>query len=390
MDTVITACDFDDYRARVRAFTRQELRALETEVDTSGKVPEHVVARMRELGLFAVSIPREYGGLGWTLEQQVLLALEYTQTLAVFRSRMSTTTGLASQMILELGTEKQRRQYLPSMASGECTGAAAITEPEAGSDAGATQTTATPRGDAYIINGQKRFITNASVADVILVLARTEENTAGHKGTTMFLVPNPYPGLRVIEPPADEMFAWRGSPTCQIHFEDCEVPPAARVGQEGAGLHTAFRGFNHARLTIAASSVGMSIRMLEEAAAHAVRRRQFGQPIGEFGAIETMLADMQVKVSAAQALILETARRWDKEGHVPAVAVATAKYFCSTIACDVASQAMQILGGDGIVGGHIVSRLFRDVRVATVAEGSTQILASHIARDVKRSVRALD
>lgn len=387
MDTDVTACDFEAYHAQVREFTREELRPLEAEVDTSGKVSEQVVARMRELGLFAVSIPRQYGGLGWTLEQQVLLALEYTQTLAVFRSRVSTTTGLASQMLLEVGTERQRQSYLPSMASGECTGAAAITEPEAGSDAGATQTRAKRHGDTYVIDGKKRFITNASVADVVLVLARTEGSTTNHKGTSMLLVPNPHPGMRVVEPPTEDMFAWRGSPTCQIFFEGCEVPYAALVGPEGGGLHTAFRGFNHARLTIAAASVGMAIRMLEEAASHAVQRHQFGHPIGDFGAIETMLADMQAKVSAGQALILETARRWDQEEQVPTVAVASAKYFCSTMACDVASQAMQILGGDGIVGGHIVSRLFRDVRVATVAEGSTQILASRIARDVKQTVQ---
>lgn len=383
----IRTLPFDDYLSKIRQFTREDLRPIESQVDDSGDIPVEIVERMQRLGLFGITLPEAYGGLNWSMEQQVRLTFEFTQTLAVFRSRFSTTIGLASQMLLDHGTDSQRNQYLPEMAKGNIIGAAAVTEPEAGSDAGSVKTTARRDGDHYVLNGQKKFISNAAIAGVILVLARTNLDSSGHRGTSMFIVPRDTPGLSVRAAPVNEMFGWRGSPTCEIDFENCRIPADNLIGgSEGNGLRVAFRGFNHARMHFAAMGVGQSERLLEESLSHAQARHQFGHPIGDFQLIEGLIADMHTDIAAGRSLALDVARAFDN-GVIPATEIATAKYHCSEMACRVASRAMQILGGDSIVGGHIISRIFRDTRVGPVAEGASQVLQGQIARALKGAQR---
>lgn len=389
MRSDIRDMDFDEYLALIRDFTQRRLQPIETEVDETGIIPDDVVEEMRQLGLFAITLPREYGGLGLTMVQQVLLTFEFTQTLAVFRSRFSTTIGLASQMLLDHGTEEQRRQYLPAMAAGTCTGSAAVTEPEAGSDAGSVTTTAVRDGDDYVINGAKRFITNASIADVMLVLARTDPDTPGGRGTSMFVVPADTPGVQATAAPLDKMLVWRGSPTCEVTFTDVRVPASTLLGGvEGKGLTSALRGFNHARTHVAATGIGQSIRMLEESLAYATKRHQFGQPLADFQLVEAMLADMQTELWAGRALVLEAARLFDLGGPIPRTEISATKYYCSEVACRVSDHAMQILGGSGLIGSHIIPRLFRDVRALKVGEGSSQVLQVQIARELKRAYAA--
>ncbi|AII05756.1 acyl-CoA dehydrogenase family protein [Rhodococcus opacus] len=382
MHDKIRELDFDTYLSTIRNFTRTQLVPIECEVDDSGIIPDEIVGEMRALGLFGITLPRKYGGLEWTMAEQVRLTFEFTQTLGVFRSRFSTTIGLASQMLLDHGTEEQKDAYLPAMANGECIGCAAVTEPGAGSDAGAVETTAERRGGGYVINGRKRFITNASIADVMLVLARTDSAIPGAKGTSMFVVPADTPGIEVVAAPLDQMLSWRGSPTCEITFTDVRVPASALLGgAEGEGLEAALRGFNHARTHIAATAVGQSIRLLDESLLHATTRRQFGRPLANFQLIAGMLADIQTDVWAGRAMILDAAGQFDA-GPIPLTEIAAAKYFCSEMSGRVADRAVQILGGTGIVGNGIVTRLFRDVRVLRVGEGASQVLQQQIARRI--------
>ncbi|AWH93068.1 acyl-CoA dehydrogenase family protein [Dietzia lutea] len=370
---------FDEYLDVIRRFSQEELRPREGEVEREDRIPEDLVERMRELGLFAISIPRQYGGLGWSMTEQVRLTMEFTQAAAAYRSRFSSTIGLCSQALLDHGTDEQRSRWLPAMASGQCTAAFALTEPEAGSDAGSARTTATRDGDEYVINGHKRYITNAPIADLFLVYARTGGD--GSAGMSGFLVPAGTPGLRVD--PQKPMMGQRGSLSTEVHFEDCRVPAGALIGGvEGNGLRSALRGINSARTHVAATCVGQAMRLVEEATTYALGRHQFGQPIADFQSVENLLADSQAETLAGRALVLHCAQQFDV-GPIPVPEISAAKYFCSEMACRVADRAVQVLGGAGYFSEHAISRFYRDVRLFRLFEGTSQIQQQQIARHLK-------
>ena len=347
-------------------------------------MPEDLTTALKEMGLFGISIPEEYGGLACTMEEQVLLTFEFCQASCVYRSRFSTTIGLTSQAILDFATEDQKRKYLPLMATGECTGSFALTEPDAGSDAGALTTHAKRDGEGWVINGEKRYITNAPQADVFLTMARTDPNATGARGISAFLVDGNLDGVKVGEPP--RMLGNEGSHVCYVWFEDCRVATDALVGgQEGAGLRAALRGINHARLHVAATCVGQAIRLIEEMTAYAAERRQFGQPIGEFGQVQAMLADSQAEMSAARALCMDCARAFDSGDAIPFIDIASAKLFASEMVSRVADRAMQVMGGLGYMEDlSPVARLSRDVRLFRIFEGASQVQQSNIARAMLR------
>ena len=383
-----TFCDFETYLAVIEKFTDDELIPAEPRLEAEDCVPEPLVQRMRELGLFGISIPEEYGGLACTQEEQVRLTMAFTRASAVFRSRFSTTIGLTSQAILDFATEEQKRQWLPCMASGEVTGAFALTEPDAGSDAGALTTTAVRDGDHYILNGWKRYITNAPEADLFLVMARTDPSSRGSQGVSAFLVPAGTPGIEPL--PGPPLLGLRGSHSTEIRIENCRVPAASLVGGvEGRGLGAALRGINSARTHVAATCVGQAIRLIAEAVAHARQRQQFGQPIGEFQMVQAMLAEMQADMLAAKALVLEVARAFDRavEGGtgLPFPDIAAAKYFASEMVCRVADRAVQVLGGAGYVEDNAVTRMYRDVRLFRLFEGTSQIQQQQIAKAMLRT-----
>ncbi len=375
---------FEDYLAAVREVSQTVLRPAEDRLTRADGVPEDLTTALKEMGLFGISIPEEYGGLACTMEEQVLLTFEFCQASCVYRSRFSTTIGLTSQAILDFATEDQKRKYLPLMATGECTGSFALTEPDAGSDAGALTTHAKRDGEGWVINGEKRYITNAPQADVFLTMARTDPNATGARGISAFLVDGNLDGVKVGEPP--RMLGNEGSHVCYVWFEDCRVATDALVGgQEGAGLRAALRGINHARLHVAATCVGQAIRLIEEMTAYAAERRQFGQPIGEFGQVQAMLADSQAEMSAARALCMDCARAFDSGDAIPFIDIASAKLFASEMVSRVADRAMQVMGGLGYMEDlSPVARLSRDVRLFRIFEGASQVQQSNIARAMLR------
>lgn len=376
---------FDEHLLAVRELSQKVLKPAEKRLNRTDGIPDDLTNALKEIGLFGISIPKEYGGLGYTMEEQVRLTLEFCQASCVYRSRFSTTIGLTSQAILDFATDEQKQKYLPAMALGNCTGAFALTEPEAGSDAGALTTTAIKNGNVgWILNGEKRYITNAPQADVFLVMARTESNSTDSNGISAFLVDATQPGIKIGDPP--KMLGNEGSHVCYVWFEDCQVPFESLVGNvEGRGLKAALRGINHARLHVAATCVGQAIRIIDEMTSYASKRQQFGQPIGKFGQIQALLADSQSEMVAGRALCLDCAKTFDKGKEIPFTDIASAKLFCSEMVSRVADRAVQIMGGLGYMEDlSDVPRLFRDVRLFRIFEGASQIQQANIAKAMLR------
>jgi acyl-CoA dehydrogenase len=382
----LSSDEFERFLAGIRAFTRDRLIPAERQVEAEDRVPEDIVAGMRQHGLFGLTIPPAYGGLGLGMEQQVRATIEFTQASSVFRARFSTTLGLGSQAILHNATEAQKRRTLPRLASGEWTAAFALTEPEAGSDAGNVQTAARRDGTDYVLNGRKRYITNAPEADLFVVMARTDPRSTDHRGVSAFLLEAGAPGLTVRPP--DRKLGQHGSHISEMIFEDCRVPAENLIGDtEGIGFKCAMDGINVARMHVAATCVGQAMRLIDEALTYALQRRQFGKPIAEFQAIQIMLADSRAEMLAARAMTLETARRIDL-GERPLGDMSCCKYFASEMACRVADRAVQILGGAGYVTAHAVERLYRDVRLFRIFEGTSQIHQLIIAREMMKQAGA--
>ncbi|QNG20660.1 acyl-CoA/acyl-ACP dehydrogenase [Rhodococcus triatomae] len=380
--------DFPTYLKVIADFTENELIPAENEMVDAGEVPARIVDRMAELGLFAITIPREYGGLGWTMEQQVQLTFEFTRASCVYRSRFSTVIGLCSQAILDHGTEEQRRQMLPAMAAGELVTAFALTEEFAGSDAASLRTTARRKGGVYVIDGSKRYITNAGWADAFIVFARTDETEPGAAGVSAFVVDAKAPGVRTALPTI--MNGHAEGPVGEIYFDSVEVPAANLLGGregEGKGLVMALRGINHARTHVAATCVGQATRMLEETTAHVIGRRQFGSPLSELGAVQAELGASFAEMEAGRALVIESARAFDS-GVVPRHRIAAAKLYGSEMASRVADRCVQLLGGEGIVGPHPVPRMWRDVRALRIYEGSSPIHERNLAKAMIKQVGA--
>ena len=380
---------FEEYLFSVRDLSQNVLRPAEKRLTREGGIPDDLTNALKDIGLFGISIPKEFGGFGFTMEQQVRLTFEFCQASCVFRSRFSTTIGLTSQAILDFATEEQKNKYLPKMASGACTGAFALTETEAGSDASALATTAKKNGNkGWLINGEKRYITNAPQAEVFLVMARTDEHSSGSSGISAFLVDADRPGITVGEPP--EMLGNEGSHACYVWFDDCEVSHEALIGGvEGRGLKAALRGINHARLHVAATCVGQAIRIIDEMTSYASKRQQFGKPIGEFGQIQALLADSQSEMTAGKALCLDCAKKFDEETEIPFIDIASAKLFCSEMVSRVADRAVQVMGGLGYMEDlSDVPRLFRDVRLFRIFEGASQIQQSNIAKAMLKNTRS--
>ena len=378
--------NFDDYLTAVRELSQDVLRPNEHRLTREGGIPEDLTEALKEIGLFGISIPEEYGGLGCSMEEQIRLTFEFCQASCVYRSRFSTTIGLTSQAILDFGTSSQKEFYLPKMAAGECTGSFALTEPEAGSDAASLKTKAERDGDIWVINGEKRYITNAPQADVFLTMARTNPSDKSANGISAFLVDASLPGVSVGEPP--RMLGNEGSHVCYVWFENVRVPESALVGgKEGAGLKAALRGINHARLHVAATCVGQAIRLIEEMTNYAARRIQFDRPVGEFGQIQALLADSQAEMAAARALCIDCAKAFDLGGPIPHVDIASAKLFASETVSRIADRAVQILGGVGYMEDmSSIPRLYRDVRLFRIFEGTSQVQQANIARAMLKDI----
>ncbi len=366
----------------VRRFVRERLIPNENVVEQSDTVPADIVGEMRDLGLFGLSLPEQYGGLGLTMEEEVCVAFELACTSPAFRSLFGTNNGIGAQGIVIDGTEAQKRRYLPRLASGELVGAFALTEPGSGSDAASLTTTAVRDGNAYVLNGTKRFITNAPEAGIFTVMARTDASVRGAAGISAFIVERGTPGLSLGR--TDRKMGQRGAHTCDVIFEDCRIPVDNLIGgREGVGFKTAMKVLDKGRLHIAAVCVGAAERMLGDALRYAVERRQFGQPIAEFQLIQAMLADSRTEIYAARTMVVDAARRRDS-GEDVIVEASCCKLFASEMCGRVADRAVQIHGGAGYVSDHAIERFYRDVRLFRIYEGTSQIQQLVIARDMIR------
>ena len=372
--------DFELYLESIRRFTDEKLIPAEHQVEEEDHVPETLVAEMRRLGLFGMTISEEYGGLNLSMEQQVRATFEFTRASCVYRARFSTTLGLCSQAIQFNGTAAQKSKWLPKLASGEATASFALTEPQAGSDAGAITTKAVRDGNTYVITGQKCYITNAPEADVFVVMARTDPETTTAKGISAFIVPSDTSGIEVA--PWDQKLGNHGSHTAQIFFDDCRVPTGNLLGgTEGNGFKNAMAGINVARMHVAATCVGQADRLIEMGRNYATGRIQFGHPISNFQAVQHMLAESYAETLAARSMVLETARRIDA-GERPLADMSSCKLFASEMVCRVADRILQIHGGAGYMAAFDVERFYRDVRLFRIFEGASEVHKMIISREM--------
>jgi acyl-CoA dehydrogenase len=345
-------------------------------VGEEDEVPDALVAEMKEMGLFGLSIPEEYGGLGLSMSEEVRVALELGRTSPAFRSVFGTNVGIGSQGLVMAGSDAQKREWLPRIATGEIITSFALTEPGAGSDSASVQTRAVGDGDVYRLSGTKRYITNADKASLFTVMARTGE--AGAKGVSAFLVPADLPGLSIGKP--EKKMGQQGAHVCDVTFDEVPVPAANRLGEEGEGFKIAMRVLDRGRLHIAAVCVGVAERLIVDAVAYASERTQFGKPIADFQLVQAMIADSKTETMAARALVLEAAGL--KDAGAPIVLeAAAAKYFASETVGRVADRAVQIFGGAGYIADYGIERLYRDVRLFRIYEGTSQIQQLVIARE---------
>ncbi|SFU21901.1 acyl-CoA dehydrogenase family protein [Mesorhizobium sp. YR577] len=367
-------------------FVRERLVPLEAQVARDDAIPEGIKQQFRDLGLFGLAIPEEYGGLGLNMEEEVRIAIELGRTSPCFRSLIGTNNGIGSQGIVMDGTEDQKQKYLPRLALGELISSFALTEPDAGSDASSMRTIAKKDGAEYVLNGTKRFITNAPHAGLFTVFARTSDPASSKDKISAFLVEAPMPGLSLG--PKDKKMGQSGSHTCDVIFENCRVPATALLGgAEGVGFRTAMKVLDRGRLHISAVCVGMAERLIADSLAYAMERNQFGQPIAEFQLIQAMLADSKTEAYAARCMVMETARAKDT-GVTVATEAAACKLFASEMVGRVADRAVQIFGGAGYMSEYGIERFYRDVRLFRIYEGTSQIQQLVIARNMIRDAKA--
>lgn len=371
----------------VERFVRERLRPHEHATAVNDAVAPEIIQEMRELGLFGLAIPEAFGGLELTLTEEVRVAFLLGGTSPAFRSVIGTNNGIGSQGIIIDGTPEQKAHYLPRMASGDLIGSFCLTEPEAGSDAGSLRTAARKDGDAYVLNGVKRYITNAPQAGVFTVFARTDPGSKTASGVTAFIVDADLPGISLGK--KDRKMGQQGAHICDVNFDNVRVSADRIIGGEvnlGKGFATAMKVLDRGRLTIAAVCVGVAERLIADSLAYAMDRKQFGQPIAEFQLVQAMLADMRTEAFAARCMVEETARRFDAHQSI-ATEAACCKMFASEMVGRVADKAVQIHGGAGYMEEYGIERFYRDVRLFRIYEGTTQIQQLVIARNMVRGAR---
>jgi acyl-CoA dehydrogenase len=376
----LDADTFDQLIDTIRRFVTERLRPLEAQVAENDEIPDDLIEEMKALGLFGLSIPEEFGGLGLSMSEEVRVVIELGKTSPAFRSAFGTNVGIGSQGLVMAGNEAQKARFLPGIASGEIITSFALTEPEAGSDGAGVRTRAVKDGNQWKLTGGKRYITNADKAHLFTVMARTGGDGAG--GVSAFLVPADSPGLSVGA--HEKKMGQQGAHICDVNFDDVAVPPENMLGAEGEGFKVAMRVLDRGRLHISAMCVGVAERLVTDAVAYATERKQFGQAISDFQLVQAMIADSKTELLAAKALVLETAAKRDAGENV-ILECAAAKLFASEMVGRVADRAVQIFGGAGYVADYGIERLYRDVRIFRIYEGTSQIQQLIVAREtIKR------
>jgi acyl-CoA dehydrogenase len=368
----------------IRRFVNQDLEPISQKVEEEDCIPEEIVQQMRELGLFGLSIPEEYGGLGIGTVGECLVYEELSKTNAAFRSRIGTSNGIGSMGILFAGTEEQKQKYLPRIASGEWTSCFALSEPEAGSDAANIKTMADRDGDYFVLNGLKHFITNGDIADIATVITLTDKEKRTRGGITAFVVEKGTPGFSVGT--IERKMGLRGSHTCELIFDNCRVPVTQVIGGEpliGQGFKTAMSVLDKGRLTMGACALGAAQKLIDLSIEYAKQRVQFGKPIAQFQSVGNMLADMATEIYAARQMLYHAAWLRD-QGKKVIKEASMVKLFCTEMACRVANNAVQIFGGMGYMKDFPVERFYRDLRLYTIYEGTSEIQRVVIARELTK------
>ncbi|MFI5673685.1 acyl-CoA dehydrogenase family protein [Streptomyces cellulosae] len=374
------AADFSAVLSEVRRFVRDRVVPLEAEIDEKDEMPADIREAAKKMGLFGFALPEEYGGLGLSMLEEAQLMFELGYTTPSLRSMFGTNNGIAGHVLMVGGTEEQKAQWLPRIASGDVLASFALTEPEAGSDPSTLTTRAHLDGDTWVINGAKRYITNAPLADVFMVFARTDPDAPRTRGISTFLVPAGTPGLTVA--PRDHKMGQFGAWTADVYFDDVRVPAEALVGGADGlnrGFSTAMGCIAHGRVHISALMVGMAERLVDESVAYASTRKQSGKLIGSFQLVQGLIADSMTDYYAGRATVLEAARRFDS-GEDTKIGPSCTKYFASEMVWRVADRAVQVHGGAGYMRGVAVERFYRDARLFRIYEGTSQVQQVIIAK----------
>jgi acyl-CoA dehydrogenase len=367
----------------VRRYVTERLIPLEEQISREDRIPNAVSDEIAEMGLYGLSIPEAYGGLGLSMAEEALIGMELGHTAPAFRSLIGTNVGIGSQAIVIDGTEEQKRDYLPRLASGELVGSFCLTEPDSGSDAASLRTSARKDGNGYVLNGTKRYITNSTRAGVFTVMARTDPDEKGAHGISAFLVDAKSPGITLGQP--YKKMGQQGTHVADVIFEDVKVPGDAIIGGvEGQGFKTAMKVLDRGRVHLASVCVGMADRLIDECLSFATDRKQFGRPLSDFQLIQAMLADSRTEQYAAEAMVKDAAAKYDA-GENTAMVAACAKYYASEMVGRVADRAVQIHGGAGYINEYAVERFYRDVRLFRIYEGTSQIQQIVIARNMLRA-----
>ena len=372
----------DQLLATIRRFVNERLIPLEARVAEEDAIPADALAEMRALGLFGLSIPQEFGGLGLSMEDECRVMFEFCRCSPAFRSAFGTNVGIGSQGLVMFGTPEQKAKYLPGIAAGEIVTSFALTEAEAGSDSGAVRTRAVRDGDAYVLDGEKRYITNANRASLFTVMARTDPNVKGGAGVSAFLVSSDLKGISIGKP--EKKMGQQGAHICDVHFDGVRVLAQNRLGEEGQGFRIAMQVLDRGRLHISSVCVGVAERLIEESLRYAAERKQFGQPLANFQLIQAMLADSRAEANAARAMVIAAAQKRDAGENVTQDA-ACCKLFASEMVGRVADRAVQIFGGAGYVADHGIERFYRDVRLFRIYEGASEIQRLVIAREMMKA-----
>lgn len=368
----------------VRRFVRERLVPAEDLVAETDEIPTDIAADMKSMGLFGLTIPEDYGGLGLTMEEEALVMFEMGRTSPAFLSVFGTNVGIGSQGIVMHGREDQKARWLPKIASGEVIISFALTEPEAGSDAASLKTTAIRDGDHYVVNGTKRFITNANKAHAFTLMARTDPATPGARGVSAFIVPRDIPGITIGKP--EKKMGQQGAHICDVVFDNARIPAECLLGdEEGRGFITAMQVLERGRLHISAVCVGVADRLVEDSTRYAAERKQFGAPIGNLQLVQAMLADSKMEAYAGRCMVLDAARRRDA-GEDVATESSCCKLFCSEAVGRIADRAVQIHGGAGYVADYGIERFYRDVRIFRIYEGTSQVQQVIIARNMLKDL----
>lgn len=366
----------------VRTLVREVVVPAEDEIEDRDSVPSRIREQAADMGLFGFALPEEYGGLGLSAVEEAHLAFEIGWTTPAFRSMFGTNNAIAGQVIAQSGTDQQRKEHLPRMASGEVVAAFALTEDEAGSDASRLRTRAVCDGEGgYLINGSKQYITNSPVAGLLVVFARTGSDSASQ--VSAFLVDAQVPGVEVG--PRDKKMGQSGAISAPMTFTDVRVGPEALLGGvEGRGLQHAMGALNRGRLHVAALCVGLADRLLHESVAYAEGRRQFGHPIADFQLVQAMLARSAATRHACRALVLDACAAFDAGLPTTIELASSAKLLATEMVGEVADRAVQIHGGMGYMRGNAVERFYRDARLYRIYEGTSEIQLLAIAKQVRR------